>query len=512
MKRRLPLFLILGLAFSAAYSADDQLFNFQLPLENNSATITDLSWLNHKPAGVLGPVRVGPDGRLYAGAQRQRFIGVNLTYRSAIPEHSDAEKIAARLARFGVNIVRFHLMDANWGGECIFDPAYPGTRHLDPKSLDKLDYFISELKKNGVYSDINLLTGRNFRSSDGLDASINSMEWKAKQTPAMFDPAMIELEKEYARLLLDRVNPYTGLRYTEDPAIAIVELVNEHGLMHAWLSGMVDTLPSYYAEELRGMWNAYLHSRYASQTALAAAWQMQSQPGLRNALPTEIFQPDGPTGTGSSMRTPGFRRRSQPKGQVELSPGELLSPRSGSQNWYVQLNQGGLPVSTGTVYTLKFWAKADRNKVITVDIGQAHDPWSGLGFGRSISLTNQWQQFTFTLTLTGSDSNARLNFGQMCDQLATYWFAGCSLSQGGSIGLFPGENLDTNSMRLFLLSEAPERTNRAREDWMAFLWDTEKAYWTSLRDYLKEHTGGARSACRDHCRHQHAEPDESSST
>lgn len=488
MKRRLPLFLILGLAFSAAYSADDQLFNFQLPLENNSATITDLSWLNHKPAGVLGPVRVGPDGRLYAGAQRQRFIGVNLTYRSAIPEHSDAEKIAARLARFGVNIVRFHLMDANWGGECIFDPAYPGTRHLDPKSLDKLDYFIAELKKNGVYSDINLLTGRNFRSSDGLDASINSMEWKAKQTPAMFDPAMIELEKEYARLLLDRVNPYTGLRYTEDPAIAIVELVNEHGLMHAWLSGMVDTLPSYYAEELRGMWNAYLHSRYASQTALAAAWQIESQPG-----PQMLSNGDFSAGWTNWNREQHENARISTtitaEGPGGAQSGRITVTATGSQNWYVQLNQGGLPVSTGTVYTLKFWAKADRNKVITVDIGQAHDPWSGLGFGRSISLTNQWQQFTFTLTLTGSDSNARLNFGQMCDQLATYWFAGCSLSQGGSIGLFQGENLDTNSMRLFLFSQAPERTTRAREDWMAFLWDTEKAYWTSLRDYLKSELG-----------------------
>jgi hypothetical protein len=54
--------LLFGVVFSAAYSADDTLFSFQLPLENTSATITDLSWLNHKPAGVSGPVHVGPDG------------------------------------------------------------------------------------------------------------------------------------------------------------------------------------------------------------------------------------------------------------------------------------------------------------------------------------------------------------------------------------------------------------------------------------------------------------------
>jgi len=484
MKRGLLLSLVLGLV-SSAYSADDLLFRFQLPLENSAATITDLSWLNHKPAGVRGPVHAGPDGHLYAGDERVRFIGVNFTYRSAVPDHSDAEKIAARLARFGVNIVRFHLMDANWGGECIFDPAYPGTRHLNPTSLDKLDYFVSELKKNGVYSDINLLTGRNFRSADGLDVSINSMDWKAKQTPAMFDPTMIELQKEYARLLLDHVNPYTGLRYAEDPAIAVVELVNEHGLIHAWLGGMVDSLPNYYGEELRGMWNSYLHSRYSSHAALAAAWQMQSDPGpemLRNGN----FSAGWADWNREQHENARIQTSVTPEGPGGTQSARITVTSIGSQNWYVQLNQGGLAVSTGTVYTLKFWAKADRDKVITVDIGQAHDPWSGVGFRRSLPLTTQWQQFSFTLTLTGSDSNARLNFGQMCDQLATYWFAGCSLAQGGSIGLFPGENLDTNSIRIFTANEAPQRTNQARQDWMAFLWDTEKAYWTDLRDYLKE--------------------------
>ncbi|MFB3903164.1 MAG: carbohydrate binding domain-containing protein [Acidobacteriota bacterium] len=488
MKSGLLASLLFGFAFSIAYSVDDRIFNFQLPLENTNGTITDLSWLNHKPAGVRGPVHAGPDGHLYAGNERQRFLGVNFTYRSAIPEHSDAEKIAARLARFGINIVRFHLMDANWGGECIFDPAYPGTRHLDPKSLDKLDYFVFQLKKNGIYSDMNLLTGRAFRSFDGLDPSIDSMGWKARQTPAMFDRPMIELQKEYARLLLDRVNPYTELRYTVDPAIAIVELVNEHGLMHAWLAGMVDTLPNYYREELRGMWNSHLHSRYSSHAALADAWQMQSEPG-----PEMLVNGDFSAGFANWNREQHENAKIQTavtSQGPEGAPSARISVTSvGSQGWHVQLNQGGLAVSTGTVYTLRFWAKADRNKTITVDIGQAHAPWSGLGFRRSLSLTTEWQPFAFTLTLTGSDSNARVNFGQMGDQIATYWFAGCSLAQGGTIGLFAGESLDNDSVRLFTLDEAPERTGRARGDWMAFLWETEKSYWTELRDYLKDTLG-----------------------
>lgn len=42
------------------------------------------------------------------------------------------------------------------------------TLKLDPERLDRLDFFIAELKKRGIYSDLNLNVGRNYKAGDGV--------------------------------------------------------------------------------------------------------------------------------------------------------------------------------------------------------------------------------------------------------------------------------------------------------------------------------------------------------
>ncbi len=452
--------------------------------------------MNHMPAGALGPVTVGTDGHLYTGAERIRFLGVNFSNASCFPQHADAERIARRLAKFGINAVRFHLMDAYWDGRgaetdlTIFDLTAGGTRQLSASSLDKLDYFFAELKKNGIYSDLNLLTGRDFRSSDGLDPAIDSMEWKDQQTPAMFDPTMIELQKEFARQLLGHRNPYTGLTYAEDPALALVEICNEHGLLHGWHAGMIDRLPGVFSGQLRGRWNSFLKSRYPNHAALFAAWGISTPPG-----PQMLVNPGFYYGL-SSWNVEQHQAAKVSASVASDGPGLIPALRlqvtnTSAVDWHIQLNQGGLDVSAGTVYTLRFRAKSQTPATIQVGVGQAHDPWQGLGFSRDVPLTSGWQQFEYVFVLTGSDTNARLNFGRMCASLNTFWFADFSLAPGGSMGVFPDENLDTESIRVITKSEAANRNQVAQRDWVEFLWNLEEKYWNEIRNYVKNDLGAS---------------------
>jgi hypothetical protein len=52
-------------------------FPFSTTLDDQSHTATDLSWLNHKPAGLFGPIRIGSDGHLYAGSQLRLMDAIN---------------------------------------------------------------------------------------------------------------------------------------------------------------------------------------------------------------------------------------------------------------------------------------------------------------------------------------------------------------------------------------------------------------------------------------------------
>ena len=200
LKSLLSVFFIL--LFAAFAGAQSPWFPLTLPWEDNSRAFIDASDLlvdypGQDPATVIdarGRVIARPDGHFYfeKTGKRARFWGVNFTFNASFPpcpdqplragEFSDihaAEKIARRLAKLGVNVIRFHHMDTSRSPDGIWDRNYYGrdTQHLDPAQIKRLDYLISQLRKNGIYANINLKVGRHFESlvcfasKDGDDRS-----------------------------------------------------------------------------------------------------------------------------------------------------------------------------------------------------------------------------------------------------------------------------------------------------------------------------------------------------
>ncbi len=79
--------------------------------------ILDFSHLLDAPAGKHGFVQV-KDGHLaFEDGKRVRFLGFNIAARSNTPDHATAEKLAARFASLGVNVIRLHAADAPIGNE-----------------------------------------------------------------------------------------------------------------------------------------------------------------------------------------------------------------------------------------------------------------------------------------------------------------------------------------------------------------------------------------------------------
>jgi hypothetical protein len=72
----------------------EAIFPFVLPWDDASPGITDLSGWLHAPAGSRGRVRIGEDAHFYAGSERIRFLGVNVSFAGGMPSKADAPKIA----------------------------------------------------------------------------------------------------------------------------------------------------------------------------------------------------------------------------------------------------------------------------------------------------------------------------------------------------------------------------------------------------------------------------------
>jgi hypothetical protein len=245
---------------------------FVLPWDDADPAPTDLSQLNHFPAGRFGPVRAGADGHLYAGDDRIRFFGTNAAAGMFCPPKDAAAAYAGRMAKFGFNLVRFHHLTLRRFPNGLVRADAEKSDDFDPEALDRMDWFVHQLKRRGIYVNVNLLTGRHFSAADGLPPEIETLDWKDRHAAAFFFPRMIELQKAYARKLLTRRNPYTGLTFAEDPCVAFVEIINEHGLLNSYFDGKLDRLPGAYREELARQWNAWLAGRYAGAGSLADAW------------------------------------------------------------------------------------------------------------------------------------------------------------------------------------------------------------------------------------------------
>jgi hypothetical protein len=246
-------FLLL-IAFTASAQWDDsRLKPFVMDHRGAAASPADVSFLLEAPAGKDGFVRVRGGHLAKGNGQRLRLWGVHFTDWSRgsvmIPPKDDAPMHAATLARFGINCVRLHFLDLP-APRGIIDSTKDDSRSFDAAQLDRLDFLVSEFKKRGIYVDLNLNVGRSYKAGDGV-RDFDKIRWAKGLT--LFDPRLIELQKEYARNLLTHVNPYTGNEYRNEPAVAIVEILNENAIYQGFRAPT-----PYYEEELDALWNAWL--------------------------------------------------------------------------------------------------------------------------------------------------------------------------------------------------------------------------------------------------------------
>jgi hypothetical protein len=208
----------------------------------------DVSFLLEAPAGKDGFIRVQDGHLVKPDGKRFRIWGVNLTGwtrgSTLLPPKEEAPLWAAEMARLGINCARFHFLDlpihdsstTNVGGRRIpagLIAAGDTSQELDPDALDRLDFFIAELKKRGIYANLNLNVGRRYRKGDGVPDH-EFIQRAATKGMTYVGDRLLELQRDYARKLLTHYNPYTRSEYRNEPAVACVEILNENSLLEFW--------------------------------------------------------------------------------------------------------------------------------------------------------------------------------------------------------------------------------------------------------------------------------------
>ena len=292
---------LVGAAAGDARAEDAGLRPFPVDWHSAAESPASVAFLLDAPAGKDGFVRIEGGHLTLPNGKRLRIWGMNITAKATLPAKDDAPRVAAHLARVGVNCIRFHFLDS-LAPRGLIDSRRNDSRVLDPAQLERLDFFVAQLKQRGIYTDLNLNVARAFQAGDGVpDAELLGYA----KALTYFHPRLIELQREYARQLLTHRNPYTGRAYCDEPAVAVVELVNENSLVESWFSGRLlghnqrkhpgtwTDIPESYEKELTALYNHWLaeHLSAAELARLRAAAGVADGP-LPRLRPAEFAAAD----------------------------------------------------------------------------------------------------------------------------------------------------------------------------------------------------------------------------
>ncbi len=231
------------------------------------------------PAGAQGFVTVRDGHLAFEEGGRARFWGINLLNGAGHPPKEDGTELARQLAASGINLVRLHHFDAPRGSVVNPDRTSDPATLFDAEELDRFDWFVSELKRNGVYVLLEVATNRAFSEVDGVSNADASVANGHKLVP-FFAADWRDAFLRWTRAWLGRTNPYTQLRYADDPVIAMVELVNENSVAMNWFTGGLESFSAPHRATLDARWNAFLATRYPDEAAVRSAWTGSVNPGL----------------------------------------------------------------------------------------------------------------------------------------------------------------------------------------------------------------------------------------
>ncbi len=207
-------------------------------------SVLDFSARLDAPAGKYGPVVIR-NGRFEfrdRPGEPARFYGTNLCRSAQYLEKDQAERLADRMAAWGINAVRIHHHDNE-----LVRKTKSSSTGLDPEALDRLDYLIDCFKKRGIYVTTDLYVSR-MLVPDELPEMPGKTAWQPTFKPLVFvlDSAL-ENWKEFARNWLTHVNPYTGLALRDDPALISLSLINEDNIGNTW--NVAPIVADFYKEQ-----------------------------------------------------------------------------------------------------------------------------------------------------------------------------------------------------------------------------------------------------------------------
>lgn len=256
------------------------------------------------PPIVDGQYVTAKDGHLSYNGRRVRFWG---THFCCGPKRSgkDLELSIDRMCDAGFNAIRFNLSHGlfNCGPDSDKVSYDVPKENKDAKNdLNNLDYAIYLARQRNMFFWLQFCVGwgAHFKPAD-YDVMPDDGTREQWNEAIKEDPGMLvyvseragRVQMEFAKRLLDHVNPYTGKRYGDEETIALWEMFNETLSVRTLMMSFGPNLtkyPRFIQDEIHAKWNRWLTRTYKNNDGLKKAWG-SLKPGESLATQSVAFAP-----------------------------------------------------------------------------------------------------------------------------------------------------------------------------------------------------------------------------
>jgi hypothetical protein len=464
-------------------------FNFNLPFDD-STTVDFLPQFPKIAISETDFISSDNAGNFIKNGEPIKFFGGNLTTQGAFPTKTDAAKIAGRMRKMGINLIRFHHIDNPWSNGSLFY-GVTGTRKFNTSMLDRLDYLIYQLKENGIYVNMNLNVSRTFEKSDGVVAADSLSDYAKGIT--LYNRYMIDLEKEYAEQLLGHVNPYTGIPLAKDPVLAMVEIVNENSLFRRWYGDDLKpiskggSLPTVYSLELDSLWHDFLFKKYNSTENLAQSWNNSRKVGdtiftddFENGLNTQIWKIEKHEGAQAIFKL---------DTDADNNSAVLVETiKNGTESWHITFKNVGLSVKKDSVYELHFRAKSDTGKKMSTGFQRDNSPWNYYS-GSTVNIDTEYKDFKVVFKAPEDNNGALRILFRFDFHIGSFYIDDVVFKEASTFGLEENESFENENIRRISFNEingfAPQRTYDLTE----FYANTQISFLKEMEKLLKDTLG-----------------------
>lgn len=485
-------FLIISISFfllNASPQSFQEGFEFNLPWDDTTL-VEFLPEFDQTTITNEDFVSTDEYGNFILNDESYRFFGVNLTTKGAFPEKEHAPIIAARMKKFGINLVRFHHIDNPWSNGSLFY-GENGTRSFNSAILDRLDYLIYQLKLHGIYVNMNLNVSRTFENEDGVVDADSLSDFGKGVT--QFDPWMIALQKEYAEMLLNHTNPYTGIPLSRDPVLAMVEIINENSLYRMWYSGALKPiseggkLPVYYNNQLDSLWNDFLIEKYDSTAVLDSVW---SEDLLK----------------GDTIFFDGFEKGIGEQWLVELHNTALAETYTSNSaatgdssacvevtatsdvDWHTKFKFVGSSIKKDSIYEVILKARSEVPQGIKISFQRDNSPWTFYG-SHDLMLDTLFNEYKVSFKAP-EDNNANLRVGiSFHNKTGKFWFDDFVFKKQSKIGLESDESLTRRNITRIGSNQIHSFTQARVRDMTAFYAKVQKDFLDEMHSWLEDNLG-----------------------